>query len=421
MAQTGKQKWVVLSTVVIVPAVLIFLLVFSEARSENTTPAQNVQKTIELPAPKLDGHVSLEKALATRRSIRQFTGEKFTTEQIGQLAWAGQGITEKTRGLRTAPSARASYPIKLYLATHSGLYVYLPEKHALQVLAETDVRQKLGRQSSVAQAGCDIVIASRVRNTTARYGDRADKWALLEAGHIAQNILLEATSMGLGGVPIGGFDTNEVGKLCNLPADMEPVYLVATGYPVEQKASVAEQKKEQKMEEKKAKNAVLIVAGSDFRDEELFETKEQLEKAGIRTTIASSKKGRITGMLGGTAEAAILLNDIKVDDYDSVIFIGGSGAKEYFNNKYAQGIAKQAAEKKKVLGAICIAPTILANAGVLKGVSATSFPSEESQLRSAGAKYTGTDVERDGLIITGSGPQAAVQFGQAIVKALEGK
>ena len=102
-------------------------------------------------------------------------------------------------------------------------------------------------------------------------------------------------------------------------------------------------------------------------------------------------------------------------------FIGGSGAKEYFNNKYAQGIAKQAAEKKKVLGAICIAPTILANAGVLKGVSATSFPSEESQLRSAGAKYTGSDVERDGLIITGSGPQAATQFGQAIVKALEGK
>ena len=126
-------------------------------------------------------------------------------------------------------------------------------------------------------------------------------------------------------------------------------------------------------------------------------------------------------MLGGTAEAVILLNAVLVDDYDAVIFIGGSGAKEYFNDKDAWNIAKQAAEKKKVLGAICIAPTILANAGVLKGVSATSFPSEENQLRRAGAKYKGTDVERDGLIITGSGPQAAVQFGQMIAKTLEGK
>jgi SagB-type dehydrogenase family enzyme len=231
MAQTEKQKWIALSTVVIVPAVLITLLVFSQGRGEATASAQ---KTIELPAAKLDGTVSLEKALATRRSIRQFTDEKFTPEQIGQLAWAGQGITEKTRGLRTAPSARASYPIKLYLATHSGLYVYLPEKHALQVITETDVRQTLSRQGSVTKAGCDFVIAARTRNTSAKYGDRADKWTLLEAGHIAQNILLEATSMGLGGVPIGAFDPNAVGKLCNLPADMEPVYLVATGHPVQQ-------------------------------------------------------------------------------------------------------------------------------------------------------------------------------------------
>ena len=231
MAQTVKQKWIALSTVVIVPAALIILLVFSNSRGQEAAAAL---KIIELPAPKLDGAVSLEKALATRRSIRQFTDEKFTPEQISQLAWAGQGITEKTRGLRTAPSARASYPIKLYLATHSGLYVYLPEKHALQVLTETDVRQKLSRQPSVAKAGCDVLIVSRVRNTTAKYGERADKWAILEAGHIAQNILLEATSMGLGGVPIGGFDPNEAGKLCNLSDDMEPVYLIATGQPVQQ-------------------------------------------------------------------------------------------------------------------------------------------------------------------------------------------
>jgi SagB-type dehydrogenase family enzyme len=231
MAQTEKQKWFALSTVVIVPAVLITLLVFSHSSGQEATTAP---KIIELPAAKLDGTVSLEKVLATRRSIRQFTDEKFTPEQIGQLAWAGQGITEKNRGLRTAPSAMASYPIKLYLATHSGLYVYLPEKHALQVITETDVRQKLSRQPSVAKAGCDFVIVARTRNTSAKYGDRADKWTILEAGHIAQNILLEATSLGLGGVPIGAVDPNAVGKLCELPDNMEPVYLIATGQPVQQ-------------------------------------------------------------------------------------------------------------------------------------------------------------------------------------------
>jgi SagB-type dehydrogenase family enzyme len=254
MEQAGKQKKIFLMfcTIVSIPATLIALMVFSDVRSEPNAPAQNVQKTIGLPSPKLDGPVSLEKALATRRSIRQFTGKEFTMEQIGQLAWSGQGITEKTRGLRTSPSARASYPIKLYLITQSGSYIYLPEKHALLVQEETDLRQKLaGRQNAIAKSGCTFVIASKTTNSSAKYGDRASKWAVLEAGHIAENILLEATSMGLGGVPIGGYDPNAVGQICKLPADMEPVYIVATGYPVEQKAPesgpkppVAEQKKQ---------------------------------------------------------------------------------------------------------------------------------------------------------------------------------
>jgi len=213
--------------------IFISLPAITVGQTESSSTASE-GKLIQLPAPKLDGPVSLEKALATRRSIRRFSDRKFTMEQIGQLAWAGQGITEKTRGLRTAPSARASYPIKLYLATPSGLYLYLPEKHALQVLGETDVRGQLSRQPAVANAGCDIIIVSSVRNTSGQYGKRAEKWVLLEAGHIAQNILLQAVSSGLGGVPIGGYDDpNAVGKMCKLSENSEPVYLVATGFPAE--------------------------------------------------------------------------------------------------------------------------------------------------------------------------------------------
>ena len=165
----------------------------------------------------------------------------------------------------------------------------------------------------------------------------------------------------------------------------------------------------------------MIIASENFRDEELFETKRTLNRAGVATVVASTKTAFITGMLGGRAEATVHVRDLKVDDYDAVVFIGGSGASEYFNNRVAFNIARETEEKKKVLAAICIAPTVLANAGLLNGRRVTSFPSERVKLKKAGAEYTGSDVERDGLIITGRGPKAAAQFGQIIVEALEGK
>jgi len=141
----------------------------------------------------------------------------------------------------------------------------------------------------------------------------------------------------------------------------------------------------------------------------------------VQTVIASSRTGLVRGMLGGGAEARILVNDIVVDDYDAIIFVGGPGASEYFNSPVALNIAREAANKQKILAAICIAPTVLANAGVLKGVTATSFLSERVRLIRAGARYTGAPVERDGLIITASGPMAAIQFGRAIAEALAGR
>jgi len=115
-----------------------------------------------------------------------------------------------------------------------------------------------------------------------------------------------------------------------------------------------------------------------------------------------------------------LVKDI-VDDYDAIIFVGGPGATEYFDNPIALNIARQAAYRGKVLAAICIAPAVLANAGVLGGIRATSFWSERDRLQNAGAIYTGAPVERDGLIITASDPRAARQFGRAIAQTLTGR
>jgi len=424
MIQAEKQRYFSISSGSAAAGlmVLIFIMVFSDVRGEDGTDAQ---KKIELPAPRLDGPVSLEKALARRRSIRQFTGEPLSPEQISQLAWSGQGITEKTRGFRTAPSAGAIYPIELYMAIPQGLYVYKPDKHSLEMVAASDMRSNLSKaclgQSQVATAGCDIIIAGSERKLAARYRDKARLFLLLEAGHIAQNILLQTVTLDLGAVPIGAFDTDEVKKICTLPGDLEALYIISIGHPEGQQT---EQKVEEKagsikMESKKVKKAVLIIASRNFRDEELFETKKVIENAGIGTVTASSKTGTITGMKGGKAEVTVLLKDVNVGDYDAVVFIGGIGAQEYFNDRTAQSIAKIAADKKKVLAAICIAPSILANAGLLNGVSATSFVSERVNLTAKGAKFTGADVQQDGLIITGDGPAAAKKFGETIVRALE--
>lgn len=386
-----------------------------------------VKRIVQLSPPRQVGPISLEETLARRRSVRVFTSQSLNFEQIGQLAWAGQGITEPQRGFRTAPSAGALYPIKLYFAIQKGMFAYNPEEHSLEEISNEDIRARLAKaaleQESVAKAACDIIVAGSVKKVAVKYGNKAKRFMLLEAGHVAQNIQLQAVSLDLGSVTVGAFDINQVRKVCELPIALEPLYIICVGYPAVQTTTEEskEEKETDKMESKKTKSAVLIVASGNFRDEELFETKQVLNQAGVATVIASTKTGILRGMLGGRTEATILVNEVRTDDYDAIIFVGGSGAREYFDNPVALDIARQAAQKKKVLAAICIAPTVLANAGVLDGLKATSFASERVKLQRAGVKYTGAAVERDGLVITGSGPTAASLFGQAIVQALEGR
>ena len=384
-------------------------------------------KIVQLSEPRLKGPVSFEQALARRRSVRKFTRQQLDFVQIGKLAWAGQGITEKQRGFRTAPSAGAIYPMKLYFATQQGLFVYNPYEHNLEAILNQDVRGILAAaalgQRAVAGAACDIIIAGSERKLAYKYGNKARRYMLLEAGHIAQNIQLQAVSLELASVTIGAFGIMDVARVCQLPADLEPLYIICVGYPMGRMTidTSKEEKEARKMDSTKAKRAVLIIASENFRDEELFKTKRELEKANVETVIASTRTGFLKGMLGNKAEAAILVNELSVDDYDAIIFIGGSGASQYFDSQVALNIARQAKDKQKVLAAICIAPTVLANAGVLDGVRATSFSSERGKLRKAGAKYTSAPVERDGLIITGNGPRAAGRFGKAIADALTGK
>lgn len=162
----------------------------------------------------------------------------------------------------------------------------------------------------------------------------------------------------------------------------------------------------------------MIIASQNFRDEELLKPKEILEKAGVEVLVVSTTRGEARGMLGARVTPDLLLSELRVEDFAAIVFVGGIGASQYWEDPLAHRICREALEKGKILAAICIAPVTLANSGVLAGRRATVYPTEAEKLREKGAIYTGAKVEKDGKIITASGPEAAEDFGRAILAAL---
>jgi len=166
---------------------------------------------------------------------------------------------------------------------------------------------------------------------------------------------------------------------------------------------------------------LMIVPKQDFRDEELFVSKEIIEDAGYEVDIASSSTGYCFGMLGHNVEAAKSLDGIRVADYKAIVFIGGAGAKEYWYDNRALSIAQDAIKEEVVLAAICIAPVTLANAGVLEGRDATVSALFKDKIIAKGAIYSGSGIEVDANIITASGPSSSEGFGYKIVELLKDK
>jgi len=196
-------------------------------------PGERESGLERLPAPVLVGRMSLEEAIAQRRSLRRFTDQRLTLAQIAQLCWAGQGITDPDRGFRAAPSAGALYPIELYVVTADGVDHYRPKGPALLRVISGDVRRALQKaaleQRPVGDAPACVVIAAVVQRCARKYERRAERYCYLEAGHVAQNILLQATALNLGGVTIGAFEDDKVAALLKLPKDHRVLYLLPIG------------------------------------------------------------------------------------------------------------------------------------------------------------------------------------------------
>jgi SagB-type dehydrogenase family enzyme len=230
------------------------LLAVSMMAGGDTASAQDrSDRLIRLPPPRLDGAVSVERALHERRSVREYADRVLTDEEIAQLLWAAQGITEAVAerpagwpaewqwmgGLRTAPSAGALYPLELYLVAagveslSDGLYRYVPQEHALEPVAQGDLRQALAgaalRQSAIVRAPAVFVVTAVYQRVAVKYGERAERYARIEVGAVAQNIYLQSEALGLGTVLIGAFDDAAVKQTLGIPADHEPLAIMPVG------------------------------------------------------------------------------------------------------------------------------------------------------------------------------------------------
>jgi len=196
------------------------------------------ERIVSLPLPSKYSEVSIEEALWKRRSIRRYAEGALSLQEVGQLLWAAQGVTNE-RGFRTAPSAGALYPLELYIVVGKveglspGIYHYLPQDHALEWVKEGDFRELLARaaldQAWVQQAALDIVFAAIYERTTRRYGFRGVRYVHMEVGHAAENVYLQAVSLELGTVAVGAFHDEQVRQVLGLSEKEVPLYIMPVG------------------------------------------------------------------------------------------------------------------------------------------------------------------------------------------------
>lgn len=197
-------------------------------------------KKIKLPEPAYKSDVSIEEALGKRRTVRNYADQPVRLEELGQLLWAAQGVTDKEKGLRTAPSAFSVYPLKVYVVADrieglpAGFYGYSPEDHALVGINPYNLKNRIFlavKQPSVKRASGLIIIAGRYEEMQEKLGNKemARFCVHAEAGHIAQNIYLQTVSLGLGTVSIGGFDDEEMVKILGLNKNEDIFYIMPVG------------------------------------------------------------------------------------------------------------------------------------------------------------------------------------------------
>ena len=197
---------------------------------------------VKLPPPRERGEMSVEEAIARRRSVRSYRGDTLSLPVISQILWVAQGLTG-TGTYRAAPSAGATYPLEVYVfvgregieGLEEGIYHYNIESHSLSLHKAGDLRGELSQaalyQDFIAQAPVDIVLCAIYERTSRRYGRRAERYVHMEAGHVGENVHLQAVALGLAAVMVGAYDDEKVRQVMGLAEELNPLYIIPVGKP----------------------------------------------------------------------------------------------------------------------------------------------------------------------------------------------
>ena len=223
---------------------LALLAAAAMAASENNGPSkEDASKVIKLPEPRTDGGIAVEKALKERRSIRSFGKEGLTLDEVSQLLWAAQGVTDD-KGHRTAPSAMARYPLQVYLLAGnvtglpSGVYHYSPQGHSLTVMMQGNIDEyynaTAGFEAWIKTAPAIFVITGAIDSMNQMQGIQMpsqdlSRWVYVEAGAAAENLLLEVVSLDLASTYTAGFNANKTEELLGLPNGEVPIGVLPVG------------------------------------------------------------------------------------------------------------------------------------------------------------------------------------------------
>jgi SagB-type dehydrogenase family enzyme len=225
--------------IVLLAILFIIPLIRAEVPPNDKAAGSSEAQKISLPEPDVSGGLTVEQAIKQRRSLRAYAGSALTLKEISSLLYSAQGITDAKRGLRSVPSAGATYPLEVYLVAGkvdnlpAGVYRYLPRTHTLEAVRQGDIRPELMKacygQNSVGSAPASIVLAAVFSRTSGKYGERSKRYVHFEVGHAGENISLQCEALGMGCVMVGAFSDAEIKSSVGLTKAEEPMYVIPMG------------------------------------------------------------------------------------------------------------------------------------------------------------------------------------------------
>jgi SagB-type dehydrogenase family enzyme len=188
--------------------------------------------------------MSVEEAIAKRRSVREYATDPITLADLSQLLWAAQGLTDARKRRRASPSAGALYPLEFYVVVRergivglsAGIYHYSPEDQRITLVKDGDKSGELRAaaldQEVVSLAAVNIVTTAILQRTRPKYGERGLQYVYQESGHVAENVFLQAVSLGLGTVVVGAFDEEKIRSILGARPEERPIYIQPVGAPL---------------------------------------------------------------------------------------------------------------------------------------------------------------------------------------------